>query len=102
MNYELCKKLKDVGYPFEEFVASTHGSNRFLNDLWDGNNHLAVPTLSELMTACIEIAETKDFHLELNGDDSWGATVDCFKEKSYISGSTPEIAVANLYLELNK
>ena len=101
MNYELCKKLKDAGYPFEEFVASTHGSDRWLDDLWNGNNHLAVPTLSELIEECVKFSEKKDFHLEL-GDKTWGSAIDCFKGRDYISGSTPEEAVANLWLELNK
>ena len=117
MNYELAKQLKDARFP-----NPLHG-NHFDHHLWgrnfiapDGNapihekgrqlNHddFFFPTLSELIEAC-----GKDFGLlerntnDVNISSVWTANDwDTEGEDYYGLGSTPEEAVAYLWLALHK
>jgi len=96
MKYETAKKLKEAGFPFRKYEGKEEKPN-----LWDieyeggSFESLYIPTLSELIEACGE-----DFRLLCqDGKNYWSAT----SLKNYIEhGSTPEEAVANLWLELNK
>lgn len=116
MNYELAKKLKDAGFPqkpkseFPLFICE------------DNKEPLQVPTLSELIEACGEgfkalIDEGESF--EINPDYSKGKMIHkrwmagipygfddgsafITDDKKYGDGNSPEEAVANLWLELNK
>lgn len=115
MNYELCKELKDVGFPQDmmdgsELLASSEGvSNKDYK-----SNPCYIPTLSELIEACVG-DKPNAFDLEYN--DPWT----CYEEENpdgrwtvryyehtpvghiHIVGcKTPEIAVAKLWLALNK
>ena len=83
--YELAKELKEAGFP-----QMTNGYTWYVDQV------IAVPTLSELIEACGEVemvlniidgkyTNARIVGLELNGE-----------------GSTPEIAVAMLWLALNK
>ena len=97
MDYELAKKLKDSGFPMgmtdHELCVYQQA------EIFDGVAY-HVPSLPELIDACengyLSIVRVKE------GD--WR----CFTEnpnglpKLGGEGSTPEEAVANLYLELNK
>ena|SRR3990167_2024210 len=128
MNYELCKKLKDAGYPQKGYwfwsvdetdmprittEANVYDTCSFVKSA-DGKSYEKIklcfaPTLSELIEACGD-----KFHkLEMNNDSAypnsphkWSAfefrMSDEWKagEFQYVSGSTPEEAVANLYLRL--
>ena len=116
MNYELAKKLKDAGfpqtgdlsgmvgiyYPNEEETWSTIFYNQYVTLKIEGHPEiLYLPTLSELIEACggmfrklenmtgglwkAESIEVMDIPVGYQG-----------------SGKTPEEAVANLWLELNK
>lgn len=97
MNYELAKELKDSGFP----------GNPQLDVLesWEEHEEVDFPTLSELIEAC-----GKDFlmvgrhaHLREAGDPNrWFASGKITKAK-WIKryGSTPEEAVARLWLALN-
>lgn len=101
MNYTLAKQLKDAGFPQ---VGDNRGSDGELAGLGDGisiEGNVYNPTLSELIEAC---------------GDSFGRLnqIHKFKYVAYASesypkplyedttGSTPEEAVARLYLALNK
>lgn len=120
MNYELCKKLKDVGFPQEI------GKGEVLMDLHmsvdeNGNGipceQVYIPTLSELIAACGDSFRKIVFHhscvtrpdyVEKYGENmSWSAhSCAHFVPKrikgKVFRGTTPEKAVANLWLEINK
>lgn len=103
MNYELAKKLKDAGFPQGKngnFSISVSSSIPVDSEL------PYIPTLSELIEACVKLSATGDFHLEHNSvskrhSAGWGASVDCFKGNEYIDGKTPEEAIARLWLSLH-
>lgn len=85
MKYDLAKRLKDAGFPIKKLC------------LCEGSPcpHLNFPTLSELIEACGGNAKV----LMNKGDGTgWAYAVDGIGKH----GSTPEEAVANLWLELNK
>lgn len=99
ISYELAKKLKDAGFP--QYLKL--GSIFYLEDrkccfasdsngpLHDG---LLFPTLSELIEACEEWVKLYGW------EDTWGA--EDVSGKITTKGSTPEEAVANLWLILNE
>ena len=107
MKYELAKKLKDAGFPqsviyYEECyingVKCNYGNDQGLESEQNGEL-VMIPTLSELIKAC-----GKHFYsLELKSSppDHWYATT-LGKEERMCFGLTPEEAVANLWLALNK
>ena len=123
MDYELAKKLKDVGWKQKldkswqcvHWVSSTtlfgcvdykigdrlsmcSKCGRGVNK---GENYVYFPTLSELINECIKLSKDGDFHLE-HLHNEWGAST-CWKPKEegkWYTGKTLEIAVARLYLHL--
>lgn len=119
MNYELCKKLKEAGFP-----QRLDGKGIFIDS--EGNNSMMlssqkvyVPTLSELIEACGEkfgcLTLEKSFIISERGKTWWKAGGGFFDWDSNMNicdesgtweiecdGSTPEEATANLWLELNK
>jgi len=114
MNYELTLQLKKAGFPQEgmgsviwEDVKATEEEK--LNDaIEDTKKYEAyLPTLSELIEACGDKFEYLEFIIDGGLDGKvklWWA----YARKSIIpeayerGGSTPEEAVANLWLALNK
>ena len=118
MDYELCKKLKEAGFPI-------NGSGDFLERSIEidesgiiTTNSVYVPTLSELIEACGDKFEWLGLYKaepygykddEFFNRDKWvcGKWEDsgCSEGSYFIEetfGSTPEEAVANLWLELYK
>ncbi len=109
MTYELAKQLKDAGFPnirigdYFEHTMGSHSDTRDSEPCYCNQDKL--PFLSELIEACGEdiIGLTRMWQgVYLKG---WGAiysarSIDSFH--SCIEGSTPEEAVAKLWLELNK
>lgn len=109
MNYELAKKLKDAGFPqinLEEQCKDCSIFEWFDDDeiLWNtrenypsGDDWVYLPTLSELIEACGE--HFYNLNKEIKG--KWCATTN---NKKYAPlggfGSTPEEAVANLWLTI--
>lgn len=101
MNYELAKELKDAGYPQKgDFIwCDLSGYKKLLcrlcldpmNRRFGSYDELCVaPTLSELIAACGD-----EFHsLVKFGDSVWRA--------SEHRGSTPEEAVARLWLAIHR
>lgn len=99
MNYELAKELKDAGFPHK---CDKHGGNDGYDEYcqyqdWDKEiGYICIPHLSELIEACgNDFANLKSF----SHDWSAEAMRDEFTEGN---GSTPEEAVARLWLALNK
>ena len=94
MNYELAKKLKDGGFPQE-------GKGNYIDgedcDVC-GNHVYYVPTLSELIEACGDRFWKLIKSYTYN---KWSA-ITSEDTQIVVLGKTPEEAVANLWLELNK
>ncbi len=104
MTYELAKELKDAGFPQKERGDCVHNSNTEWGtscDCFSTGDYAYVPTLSELIEACGSNDAFVLFRREIDGvwtaSGSEGKTNDSDKE-----GSTPEEAVARLWLALNK
>lgn len=104
MKYILAKKLKDAGFAQTGAGYGIFEDGDIVNVSFIGHGNVSsvyCPTLSELIEACGD-----DFdRLELNTDSDtqekyWFASVLSLDEGR--TGSTPEEAVANLWLELNK
>lgn len=102
MNYELAKQLKDAGY--EQKNSCTVCPHNllgnfpiYLNDIlhycYEAEELCYTPTLSELIEACGD-----EFFALSRLKEDWTVT----KERFYSNGSTPEEAVAKLWLALNK
>lgn len=84
MNQELAEQLKSAGFPDTKIVRDAI----VINDEWFS------PSLEVLIKECGE-----KFHGLWRMMDLWYAKSDIGQE---IRGSTPEEAVAKLWLELNK
>jgi hypothetical protein len=114
MNQELLKKLKDAGYPvmMQSWVKAKPVIDWSKIESGDvikieTEEQFIPPTLSELIEACGENNEHGEFTLWFDleewvagyYEDFWGEPR---KHNKTRRGSTPEEAVANLWLELNK
>jgi hypothetical protein len=86
MNYELVKKLKDAGFPFD-FKESKMGDDTY-----------TFPSFSELVKACGE-----SFQMLTVRSPSVNRFFQAYsQENDTAEGKTPEEAIANLWLRLNK
>ena len=98
MDYELAKKLKDAGFqqtwPKPDFVE-LHDAIKIQEIMDKYEKDVYIPTLSELIEAC---GNRFDF-LANNKNGTWQASGGNINDQT---GQTPEEAVANLWLELNK
>jgi len=116
MDYELAKKLRDAGFPqvgekwwevdvlTGEWEVFKYNYDESANTFERGACY--IPTLSELIEACVKLCLSGSFTLvdaELDGTLRWDSTA-YIKDNEIIvaDGSTPEEAVANLWLELNQ
>ena len=92
MNYELCKQLKDAGFPQKDrpFCVSTEMEI----DEKGEQVRCYMPSLSELIEAC-----GKEFDYLRDWSEYWLAVSGGGLEGQ---GSTPEEAVTKLWLALNK
>lgn len=113
INYELAKRLKDAGFPQKEEdnsgLISFYISPRGSIIRWDyrDDEDVFLPTLSELIEACLSEKVDDWFSLNENwyeGSKTWRACMNhgVTRPEDDGYGSTPEEAVANLWLELNK
>lgn len=99
MNYELAKKLKDAGFPQ---LTKEKSPINHMECYERGQDGVIVftPDLSELIEACGNRFDS----LEKDRSEwiaSWEDNQDFSTTHTGI-GTSPEIAVANLWLELNK
>lgn len=96
IDYELAKELKDAGFPHGEICEG----GKKCQYGWKAHVEVA-PTLSEL----IEAVPYPNFTLFSKGEHGWCAEHserDDVNKKTFGEGTTPEIAVARLWLALNK
>ena len=91
LSYDICKKLKEIGFPQE----------------------LKIPTLSELIEACgddfdsLERVEFMDLETKEKHNEWFVKPVEVLRDKfpgaiKYMIGQTPEEAVANLWIKLHE
>lgn len=94
MNYELVKQLKDMGFLQEgKGNVVIYPTGKLMTD----NDFAYIPTLSELIDVCGEGFQ----QLNKMNNEWWcigNNKIGAFES----SGSTPEEAVANLWLKLNE
>lgn len=98
MNYELTKELKDAGFRLYVTVVKDHPAIKI-----DGEHYLP-PDLSELIEAVVQ--HERSFLLGIStkqgrGFSEWDAQSYDSKTREIAKGSTPEIAVARLWLALH-
>lgn len=92
MNYELAKQLKDAGFPQRQRKGTFPWKLTKKEDCY-------VPTLSELIEACgDDLEEIK----QMKESDLVSYKWEAYTNGYYVVGSTPEEAVANLWIALNK
>ena len=107
ISYELAKQLKQAGFPQRGANFDSRGLRRFIQDPYrevgmpKDTDFVYVPLLSELIEACGNDwrgfeALTKEHSQE---GDSWVASA--FHITAHGRGSTPEEAVARLWLTLH-
>ena len=107
MNYKLAKQLKDAGFPqtSDEIIRTNckHRTNDPAVDMiafTDCNHWAVIPTLSELIEAC----EDK-FEALIKQVGGWVAISNMegyMMKQDFEAVETPLIAVAKVYLKLNK
>lgn len=96
MRYKLAKKLKDAGFslPTGSRIEIRGGSPNETSQ--EDFSTILLPTLSELIETYGE--DFQELYKD-RSDNTWRAKD---KNDNQVSGFTPEEAVANLWLELNK
>lgn len=106
MNYELAKQLKEAGFPQTgQLVTHWEKPNGGITEFIDGP--ICFPTLSELIEACDGRMEELSSMSHSRERPKWGAHSYICEECGWNRmesgyGSTPEEAVAKLWLKLNK
>lgn len=91
MEYKLARQLKDAGWPQTRGDIGEENSAPFRN-----KDIVTVPTLSELIEAC----GTEYFKMGSGKGGEWYASKG-YEHEVVGKGSTPEQAVAKLYLALH-
>lgn len=120
MTYERAKKLKEEGFPqhlrqypryYEDNELNMPTVRRQLmvenpaielSDEYTQNATVYIPTLSELIAACGDEFGTLGRAKNTQGEISWGATMRSKQYESMYWGNSPQEAVANLWLALQK
>lgn len=107
MNYDLALKLKNAGFPQKEWPGTKlydHSQEEWIDGKAQGiidNEGAYSPTLSELIEACgdiwIDIYNLENDHGHWVADRRDAVPMTPFNAH----GSTPEEAVANLYIVLH-
>ncbi len=100
MNYDLCKKLKEAGYEQQGYFWLEAEGNLWIYDKSLKERDVVMPTLSELIEACGDGFSTLEVYRE-EGNPQWCAfEFHQSPRNTEGTGSTPEEAVANLWLDL--
>ena len=97
MKYELVKKLRDAGFPYDWQDFDNHFPDLLVVN-WDIYSKFYSPTLSEIIEACGENIKNIDFVHGMNLFIAY--SMESLDKKG--EGITTEEAIANLWLELNK
>jgi hypothetical protein len=122
MNHELCKKLKDAGFPQKGYIGAKYynfiGHPRLdipyqyaqliqieSESQFDKiGGYILIPTLSELIEACgnslIGMSKYKDGIYSIGWYSMYHKEFDSMA--SFIYGATFEESIANLWLKLNE
>jgi len=110
LSYELCRKLKEAGFMLEKIVIPSGSS--FIDASYQelgckiGDDHYFYPTLSELIEALHSKGQFYSLYLDTPKTfRAHGAkTFKQIEANRHVvaTGTTPEEAVAGLYLKLNK
>ncbi len=101
MNYELAKELKEAGFPQEGVEGETRLSG---NAFGSGLEYCYHPDLSELIEACGQrFDEVRPLRMagQISSWQALGVDENLY-HSNHGNGSTPEEAVARLWLALNK
>lgn len=98
MNYELALKLKEAGFPWRDGRCSYCIECNFTYCSVCRDEAEYEPTLSELIKAC---GEEFGGIIRRNNKFGCGSPNEVISEAQFVY-NTPEEAVANLWLELNK
>lgn len=108
MDYKLAKELKDAGFPQGKPPATVRYDHAPDNLIYYQGEWVLIPTLSELIAACGEEFGNLGRYKWPSGDSrsDWLATQQ-YEAKNLGKnekgeGSTPEEAVAKLWLSLRK
>lgn len=105
MTYELAKQLKDAGFPQEgRGLFFTNEEFKITSEIIEPGGVHSIPrgsityypNLSELIEAC-----EKDFESLISRGNGEGDNFEARSKTGRFHGSTPEEAVANLWLKLN-
>ena len=99
ITYELAKSLKDAGFPQLSDGGYVYKDGTIDKDMIS-ENYCYKPSLSELIEAC-GIKMNKLTQNEMNNNSIVWTAVN-WEGSIMGEGSTPEEAVANLWLALNK
>lgn len=97
MTYELAKQLKDAGFPQNEDEAD-YGKSGF------AEGYAYCPTLSELILEVYKYCHEVRLDCTKDNPGVWAACT-CWgngREDDWVTGSSPEEAVASLWFALNK
>lgn len=108
ISYELAKQLKEEGFSQK---GKYEGKLVYLKDIKQAGLRIGdvyIPSLSELIEACGDDFRSLEKHYGQIGATNhitpWYGAKDVYMDETMvgITGITPEEAVANLWLELNK
>jgi len=105
MNYELAKKLKDAGLSMKLVMGAAEWDGQKV--FFDGDKTkeggkigFLAPTLEELIDACTGIG--RSFRLTYKKETIRWRASSYYDKNLMCNGKTPTIAVANLWLALQK
>ena len=100
MDYTLAKELKEAGFPgSEEWKEKKVGEGHFQIQMPEPLMHELRPTLSELIRACGDEFQALMKEYSHAGDRY---TCSSFHRHEHGTGSSPEEAVARLWLALSR
>lgn len=107
LSYELCKRLKDAGFP-QKFdigrIFFSYSGAKFGNvgNLLDGSDKICIPTLEELIEACGnkfgQLFRISNLEGETQFWQAFASDIRIFTSHC----KTPKEAVAELWLKLNE